>query len=200
MKNPTADNSGSPKWLKKLEGAAGRSLKEGVSVAKPPKRNLDSGLRSVSFNCAKNGREFSVIFTRPSRYEKFRIKETQIGQKDLAAAAPAQPAQSQSFDANELDFSGWECAHCKHRAWPQFVKCGSCRRLICGANVVSHQNGQQTFTCAPGCEGDGVLEGEITSFDSASLGAQNPAAGLLRGDDATPKLAKNSSAFLPKPK
>jgi len=200
MKTPTAGPSNSPEWLKKLEGAAGRALNDKVSAAKSAEKNPDGGSRSVSFHCAKNGREFSVIFTRSSRYEKFHIHETQIRQNDLATAVPAEPSQSQSLDANEMDFSGWQCVHCQHHAWPQFVKCGSCHRLVCGVNVVSHQNGQKTFTCAPGCERSGVLEGQITSYDSASAGTQNSTTGLLRGGDGAPKLTKNSTAFLPKPK
>src|SRR6266849_3487794 len=100
-------------------------------------------VQKISFHCAKDGTEFSVLFARESSADKFRIRSIEAprtkadqqqkqtflewaGRKVIRDRASTVP---KSFDAKEFDMAGWQCACCKHNSWPEYVKCSKCNRL-----------------------------------------------------------------------
>lgn len=138
--------------------------------------------QEVAFYCAKDSSRFSVLFARDAESGKFRIRSIE----GPAARAPKADGfawrrgmRSKSNDgdgklecstlsANELDLAGWQCACCKYRPWPPFVKCPKCGRLVCGSKVVAIQNGPKTFVCAPDCGNSGIVEKEIMTYEAAA--------------------------------
>ena len=154
---------GGPNWLK-----AQQQIKEsGPEVQK------------ISFHCAKDGTEFSVLFARESSKDKFRIrsieppqvntdqqhKQTFLEWAEFRVSSNVSD-KSKSFDAKEFDMAGWRCACCQHSSWPQYLQCSKCNRLVCGSKVISIQNGPKTFQCAPDCDGGGVIEGQISAYSA----------------------------------
>jgi hypothetical protein len=134
-------------------------------------------VQKISFHCAKDGTEFSVLFVRESSEDKFRIRSIesphvntdQHHKQSFLEWAGVRvnsnvSGKSQSFDANEFDIAGWKCACCQYSSWPQYVRCSKCNRLICGSKIISIQNGPKTFRCAPDCGGGGVVEGQISTY------------------------------------
>ncbi len=117
----------------------------------------ESEVQKVSFFCAENGAEFSVVFGRKSQKEKFRIHAIQGSKSKRFTYSPSNLkkimewmgtvlglltsgeslSQAKSFDAKDFDFAGWRCACCNHKTWPQFVRCSKCNRLVCGSKVIS---------------------------------------------------------------
>jgi hypothetical protein len=156
-------------------------------------------IQKISFHCAKNGTAFSVLFARESSQDRFRIRsidfphantDQQHKQTFLEWAEvrvrPNIADESKSLDAKDFDMTGWQCACCRHKSWPQYLKCSKCNRLVCGSKVISIRNGPKTFQCAPDCDGGGVIEGQI-SYNVEMEKAEN-------GD---PRPAPNSEMALP---
>jgi len=150
--------------------------------------------QELAFYCAKDGSKFSVLFTRDVQSEKFRIRSIEgpvpnpprAGgfawlQELRSKASDTHKLQCSTLDAKEIDFAGWQCACCKHSAWPAFVQCPKCGRLVCGSRIVAIQNGPKTFVCAPDCGNSGVVEKEILTYETAARRAnasENAPAGI----------------------
>lgn len=128
-------------------------------------------VREVHFHCAKTRDRFSVMFARDATAQKFRVRSIQILKRSsYARRTGIKHRPLSAFDAHDFDVSGWQCACCGHGSGnveTLFVKCPACHRLVCGAKVISIQNGSQTFECAPDCGHVGSIAGEIATYDAA---------------------------------
>ena len=147
-----------------------------VSTWRPQSESATSTLltdvREIHFCCANTGDEFSVVFARASAAQKFRIQSIKPPKHPSAVKAGALRHQHlNAFDAHDFDVSGWHCTGCGHGSSnvpTLFVKCPVCRRLVCGAKVISIQNGGQTFECTPDCGHSGAIAGEIATYEAAA--------------------------------
>lgn len=198
MKIPTTNDANLPAWRKKLEAASGQPL------SAPPNAKHDGReFHSISFHCAKTGSEFSAKFSRKSQGERFRIREIRTI-KDNPSSPRSEPDNapvSHTFNANDFDFTGWYCPYCQYNSGPQFVKCNRCQRLICGAQIITNQDGTQTFRCAPDCGGGGPLEGSISSYSATQESAKDHARQITkdaRGQGSKASLPKAVGPLLPK--
>jgi len=129
--------------------------------------------RKLSFYCAHTGAETVVTFARSSASEAFRIQAILPVTNPRSADSKQNAVVASGIDARQFDFTGWQCGGCGYgtgvAVTSLFVRCGTCKRLVCGSKIVAIQNGPSTFRCAPGCTGSGVPEGEISSFDAQPI-------------------------------
>ena len=175
-----------------------------TNEAHSPVKGKIPEVHNVSFFCAQDGAEFSVIFARDYPTEKYRIRSIQALAPDGVERPKQKSGQwpgaklgsttSKSIDAKYFDMAGWQCAHCKHDSWPAYVKCSTCHRLVCGCKVISIRNGKHTFQCAPDCGGSGVLAGEISTYEAQRQEAERP---KREGVEQMPRLDARPSSRRP---
>jgi hypothetical protein len=138
-------------------------------------KSAGSETQTMTFYCAQTGDAFSVLFARYFSRQRFRIHaiEPPRANRDQPSQQTFLKVQvksnikgeSKSFDANDFDMAGWQCACCQHRSWPQYVKCSNCNRLVCGSKTISINNGLNTFQCATDCDAGGIIEGQISTYN-----------------------------------
>lgn len=121
--------------------------------------------------------------------------EEQQEQSERTRTEPPRPSQpkyrpgSGSYDINEFDFAGWYCPCCGHGKdmqgeYIQFIKCGTCRELVCGSRVTRLPDGRRNFKCHDGCRGGGIL----------GDGTMESVSGLNVDTNKTPYLPKRPPA------
>lgn len=149
---------------------------------------------TVPMRCSLDGRPFRVEFTRPDSSKKWRIDRVSPGMRVVATVGSADTTQTAApkLRSDEVDWAGWHCAVCGYgRANEgQFVQCGTCRDLICGATVRNLDEQIRTFECHPTCGGAGRITGDIQDYSGTEtttaqplLGAREAAKHLRSGHD-----------------
>lgn len=178
----------------------------------------------LPFRCALTGNCFNVAFGRYHRNHKYRVVHvspataiqapstpqpmshpllTKILGSFLSVAKPASqpkpsPLARQTFDASEFDFGGWFCPCCGYSrdvpAYPQFVRCGTCKEFVCGGRVTRVSTGIATYECHDECKGSGrISENHIETFDGSPISAPLGSTSALSPSVPDPKNAVHSS-------
>ena len=158
-------------------------------------------MRELQFRCSKTGVRFKAVFARFSASHKFRVvrllpepaehtEERSVGRRlltkllgpsqtkrDASQSPDGLPRQSQTFNRDDFDFSGWHCLICG-TAEKRFILCSECDECVCGARIARVDDATETYECWDGCTGGGVLNEKISTFRGAALGAPAASAQL----------------------
>ena len=166
----------------------------------------ESKVSIIKFRCSKFfGVVFETIFVQQSpkhNFQLFKILKAEEGghmpfsltQNDTATL----PTYTRSIDSNSFDFSGWSCPYCSHsdsNGGSPFVRCGTCKDMVCGSRIRTLDSGARIFTCHNLCGGGGELgKGTIQSYETV---ASEPM-GCLPGP-TTKQLTAGRNTLLPAP-
>ena len=158
---------------------------------------LDSSF-TVPMRCSLDGRPFRVELSKRDGSKKWRIDRITPGMRVVAttSGAAASASLSPKLNSAEIDWSGWRCGVCGFGSSNegQFVQCGTCNELVCGAKVRDLGGGIQTFECYPACGGGGRMSGQIESYSGADSRQTQT---LLDGPAASGRLAGGHQGELP---
>ena len=147
----------------------------------------------IAFRCACDGAHFTVGFQRKHNQTKFtvdRIVPATIG------GGKGESAKQASYNADIYDFRNFYCGCCGYSPndnAPQFVRCGKCRQIVCGAQVYKKLDGPTStvywFICYPECGHEGPITGRIEEYDaSRGHAVERVASALVEGKPVPLKI------------
>jgi len=172
-------------------------------------------ITELRFRCAIAGRSFVMVFGRQRQSEQFTLRHVDTGGEGVVAtryralAGATGRAKSRGYRIERpaprqlapaaFDFSTFVCPHCRFqptRDIGPFVVCSTCDELVCGARVVSAQNGGfASFRCHDACGARGTLNGgPVTALAAFGLAARPIA--LASGSASSSRLP-HTQAILP---
>jgi hypothetical protein len=125
---------------------------------------------AIPMRCSQTGRLFCACLVWNAQQSRFRFARAL-----LPGSVPSSvvPVKAGTLSHSESDWSGFACPCCGHSVtWPQFVRCGTCQELVCGARCRRLQDGRFHFQCHDGCGGGGICSGHIESYDGVALGSR----------------------------
>jgi hypothetical protein len=133
----------------------------------------------ADYLCAKKAKPFVVAFERANRAgSPYFIEAIRYGH---AAEGPAAETAAAFLNvpAARLNFQRFQCPHCRSA---NFVRCGTCGRLVCQGRT---KDG--IFRCADDCGAEGRIEGALEAIG----GQENMRApgAMLPGPTATKLLS-----------
>ncbi|MBV6396879.1 MAG: hypothetical protein HFACDABA_02481 [Anaerolineales bacterium] len=77
------------------------------------------------------------------------------------------PSLNADFDIGDFSFAGWYCPYCGHTKkgdFPDFIRCGRCKELVCGSRTSLLPSGAEMFACYDECGKTGEIKGTIKSI------------------------------------
>lgn len=131
----------------------------------PDHEDLRTTLR---MRCGKTGSVTLALFTRTEKSAQFRIEKVLMSTSDSGqSSGQGNEPGADRFPSKQFDWSGWYCPSCGHNQNAEsphtFIRCGTCRELVCGFSVRDVGPGISTFKCF--CGHGGRIGGQIDSYE-----------------------------------
>lgn len=134
---------------------------------------------NVAFRCASDGGHFKITMKRTNSAQAFSIHRVwkadgtgrALKPHSAVSAIAGMPTKEtldpfKNYGAHEFSWDGFYCPCCGFvdNSSHSFIRCSSCKDLVCGCRVADAGDGTRTFRCHPICGSSGTITGRIESY------------------------------------